>query len=153
MNHAEMQQRLDTIQQEAEQIKKALAKSYPSIQEAKPGDLLEDGTVVIEKYNGAALIAAPSNTECRCTWSKDFSDVFEALKSQGFNPSDWFIPSQKQLALAYKNAKQYFSSKYYWSSTEASSTTACIVGFRFGTQLTVSKTNTLCVRAFRFVIF
>jgi hypothetical protein len=156
MNHAEMQQRLETIQQEAEQIKKALAKSYPSIQEAKPGDLLEDGTVVIEKYGNAALIAAPSITECRCTWSKEFSDVFEALKSQGFNPSQWFIPSQEQLKLAYKNAKPYFSSTHYWSywsSTEASSTDACHVHFLNGDQFTCSKTFTSCVRAFRLVTF
>jgi hypothetical protein len=152
MNHAEMQQRLETIQQEAEQIKKALAKSYPSIQEAKPGDLLEDGTVVIEKYNGAALIAAPSITEYMCTWSKEFSDVFEALKSQGFNPSQWFIPSRKQLKLAYKNAKQHFSSVSYWSSTEASSASAYVVYFNNdGLQNTLSKTFKSYVRAFRLV--
>jgi hypothetical protein len=151
MNNIELQQRLETIQQEAEQIKKALAKSYPTLQDANPGDLLEDGCVVIEKYSNAVLIAAPSNTECRCTWSKDFSDVFESLKEHNFNPSQWFIPSAKQVILAYKNAKQHFSSTNYWSSTEASSTGACGVNFVNGIQNAGSKTSTCCVRAFRLV--
>jgi hypothetical protein len=148
-----LEQRLETIQREAELIKQQLAKSYPTLQDANPGDELEDGTVVIEKYGNAALIAAPKDTEVRCKWTPEFTPVFDKLKKKGFNPSQWFIPSQKQLKLAYTNAEQHFSSAYYWSSTEASSTTACLVNFNFGTQGTSSKACTLCVRAFRFVSF
>jgi hypothetical protein len=151
MNRAEMQQRLNTIQQEAEEIKKALAKSYPSIQDANPGDELEDGTVVIEKYGNAALIAAPKKTQVRCHWSEEFSDVFESLKEHGLNPSQWFIPSQKQLKLAYTTAQQHFSSDFYWSSAEASSIFACSVCFRTGVRCSIGKTGTICVRAFRLV--
>jgi hypothetical protein len=151
MNRAEMQQRLNTIQQEAEQIKKALAKSYPTLQDANPGDELEDGTVVIEKYGNAALIAAPIETQVRCEWSEEFTPVFNKLQEHNFNPSQWFIPTQKQLKLAYKNAKQQFSSANYWSSTEASSTNACSVNFIFGYQRANSKSSTCCVRAFRLV--
>jgi hypothetical protein len=146
-----MQQRLETIQQEAEAIKQQLKKSFPSIQEANPGDKLEDGTVVIAKYSNAVLIAAPKETEVDCEWSKEFSDVFESLKEHGLNPSQWFIPSQEQLKLAHNNAKQHFSSEFYWSSTEASSTFACSVFFSNGNQGTYSKVSTYCVRAFRFV--
>ena len=113
MNRSEMQARLETIHQEGEEIKKALAKSYPTLQDANPGDELEDGCFVIEKYGNAALIAAPRTTEVECIWTPEFKPVFDRLKEKGFNPSDWFIPSLKQLALAYKNAKQYFSSAYY----------------------------------------
>jgi hypothetical protein len=152
MNKIEMQQRLNTIQKEAEAIKQQLNKSFPTLQDANPGDLLEDGTVVVEKYGNAVLIAAPSITEGMCTWSKEFSDVFEALKSQGFNPSQWFVPSREQLKLAYKNAKQQFSSTSHWSSTEASSTGAYVVYFNNdGLQNTLSKTFKSYVRAFRLV--
>jgi hypothetical protein len=146
-----MQQRLETIQQEAEEIKKALAKSYPSIQDANPGEMLEDGTVVIEKYGNAALIAAPQSTEVRCQWSEEFNPVFESLKDHGLNPSQWFIPSVEQLKLAYKNGKQHFSGWWNWSSTETSSTGACFVDFGNGVQSRDSKMFTGCVRAFRLV--
>jgi hypothetical protein len=149
MNKIEMQQRLNTIQQEAEQIKKALAKSYPTIQDANPGDLLEDGTVVIEKYGNAALIAAPKATEVRCQWTEEFNPVFESLKDHGLNPSQWFIPSVEQLKLAYKNANQQFDTWWYWSSDEASYTFACFVNFNNGRQGSSGKANTLSVRAFR----
>jgi hypothetical protein len=153
MNKIEMQQRLNTIQKEAEQIKKALEKSYPSIQEAKPGDLLEDGTVVIAKYNNAALIAAPQSTEVRCQWSEEFNPVFESLKDHGLNPSQWFVPSKNQLFLAYKNANQHFSSSGHWSSDESWSTTgyAWYFFFAIGFHYPSSKEVPFCVRAFRLV--
>jgi hypothetical protein len=146
-----MQQRLDTIQREAEEIKQQLKKSFPTLQDANPGDLLEDGTVVIQKYENAALIAAPKETEVCYPWSEEFTPVFNKLQEHNFNPSQWFIPSAKQVQLAYKNAEQHFSGWWYWSSTEASSTNACSVGFNIGLQLTFSKANTYCVRAFRLV--
>jgi hypothetical protein len=152
MNRSEMQQRLEAIQKEAEQIKQALAKTFPTIQDAKPGDVLADGCIVIQKFDGAALIAAPVLTECRCVWGQ-FEYVFNNLAKQGFTPSQWFIPSVEQLKIAYKVAKQHFSAAVYWSSTEASSTTACSVNFFTGTQGTRSKTLSYCVRAFRLVTF
>jgi small nuclear ribonucleoprotein (snRNP)-like protein len=148
-----LQQRLETIQREAELIKQQLEKSYPTIQDANPGDLLEDGTVVIEKYGNAVLIAAPQSTEVSCQWTPEFQPVFDKLKEHNFNPSQWFVPSQKQLLLAYNNAKQYFSTSLYWSSTEASSSGACRVNFKNGRQFAGSKSFSRSVRAFRFVSF
>jgi hypothetical protein len=122
-----------------------------------PGQVLDDGSIVIERqprtifYNERLLIAAPIETEIRCEWTPEFKPVFDNLKEHGFNPSDWFIPSVEQLQLAYKNAKPHFPGWWYWSSDEASSTDACLVGFKGGYQYTASKTNTLRVRAFRLV--
>ncbi len=152
MNTTEMQQRLEAIQKEAEQIKQALAKTFPTIQDAKPGDVLEDGCIVIQKFDGAALIAASCLTECRCVWGQ-FESAFTELAKQGFTPSQWFIPSIEQLKIAYKVAKQHFSATFYWSSTEASSTTACNVFFTNGSHYTYSKSFSNCVRAFRLVTF
>jgi hypothetical protein len=147
----DLRQQLETIQQEAEVIKQALTKSHPTIQDANPGDELEDGCIVIEKYSNAVLIAAPKETEVFCTWTPEFQPVFDKLTIHNFKPSQWFIPSQKQLKLAHKNAKQHFSSSCYWSSTEASSTGACYMSFSSGFQGPFSMTTTLGVRAFMLV--
>lgn len=97
-----------------------------TLETAEPGDVLPDGTVVIQKSNGLALLAAPKETEVYCTWSKEFADVFTALKDHGLKPSQWFIPTKEQLNLAYKVAKEHFASSIYWSS----SSTSCVRAFR-----------------------
>jgi hypothetical protein len=151
MNRSELQQQLAAIEQDAEVIKQQLNKSFPTLQDANPGDKLEDGTVVIAKYNGAVLIAAPIETEVQCEWTPEFQPVFDNLKEHGFNSSDWFIPSEKQLKLAYKNAKQQFSSANYWSSTEETSTFACLVAFLNGRPFVGGMEGMCSVRAFRLV--
>jgi hypothetical protein len=153
MNRIQLQQEIEKTQKQLNRLQEQLNKSFPTIEEANVGELLEDGCVVIEKYNGLVLIAAPKVTEVECNWTPEFKCVFDKLKEHNFIPSQWFIPSLKQLALAYKNAKQYFSPTFHWSSTEASSTStlACDVNFRFGSQGTYSKSNRFWVRAFRFV--
>jgi hypothetical protein len=128
-----------------------LNKSFPTIEEANPGDKLENGCIVIEKQDRLVLVAAPRTSQVRCAWTPEFQPVFDKLQEHNFNPSQWFIPSLEQLALAYRNAKQYFSPTFYWSSTEASSTSACGVYFIYGLQSPNSKTFKFCVRAFRFV--
>ena len=152
MSYSELKQEISDIETLLTKLKERLKTTFPTIQEATPGDVLEDGCIVIQKFDGAALIAAPGLTECRCVWDQ-IEPVFNNLAKQGFTPSQWFIPSIEQLCLAYKVAKQHFSATNYWSSTEASSTTACSVNFFTGTQGTRSKTLSYCVRAFRLVTF
>jgi hypothetical protein len=145
------------IKAEIERLQELLKTTFPTLEEAQPGDKLADGCIVIKRqsksifHNERLLIAAPQETEIRCEWTPEFQPVFDNLKEHGFNPSDWFIPSVGQLELAYKNAKQQFSSVSYWSSAEARSTTACRVNFYNGSQYTSSKTHTFFVRAFRFI--
>jgi len=124
-----------------------------TIETASVGDTLEDGSIVVKKSNGLALLVAPKNTEVEATWSKEFSEVFQALKSRGFNPSQWFIPTQEQLKLAYRNVPNEFSSTSYWSSTEGNATNACYVYFNIGFSGYCNKTNVSCVRAFRCVTY
>jgi hypothetical protein len=124
-----------------------------TIETAGVGDTLEDGPIVLQKSNGLALLVAPKSTQVNSKWSKEFSEVFEALKSQGFNPSQWFIPTQEQLKLAYRNVPNEFSSTCYWSSTEFNATHACDVSFNFGNSFISNKTTVLCVRAFRCVTY
>jgi hypothetical protein len=124
-----------------------------TIETAGVGDTLEDGSIVLTKSNGLALLVAPKNTEVEAAWSREFSEVFEALESQGFNHSQWFIPTKEQLQLACRNVPNEFSSTGYWSSTEDFATWACAVTFGSGYSFINGKTNVLCVRAFRCVTY
>jgi hypothetical protein len=124
-----------------------------TIETASVGDTLEDGSIVLQKSNGLALLVAPKSTEVEAKWSKEFPEVFKALKSQGFNPSQWSVPTKEQLKLAYRNVPNEFSSTYYWSSTEYNATNACYVYFNNGSAFNGIKAGTYCVRAFRCVTY
>jgi hypothetical protein len=121
----------------------------PTLTEASVGDTLEDGSIVLEKQNGLALLVAPKNTEVVTSWSKEFPELYKKLTEEGFNSSQWFVPTYKQLELAYKTIPNSFSSTAYWSSTEYNATTACLVFFSNGNTSFNSKPYTSCVRAFR----
>jgi small nuclear ribonucleoprotein (snRNP)-like protein len=152
-----LEQRLETIQREAEAIKQQLKMTFPTLQDANPGDELEDGCIVIEKYNNAALIAAPQSTEIYCQWTPEFQPVFDKLKEHNFNPSQWFIPTANQLKLAHKNAKHHFRRVSYtythWSCDEFSKISATTVELSTGNQSDFYKDGHHPVRAFRFVSF
>jgi hypothetical protein len=156
MTYTELKENLKTAQAEVNRIRKLLKTTFPTLEEAQPGDKLEDGCVVIERqpksilYNERLLIAAPEETEVWCDWTSEFKSVFDRLKEKRFNPSDWFIPSVEQLQLACKKAKRHFS-HWYWSSDETSSTLACSVCWPRDTHYPDSKTHKNCVRAFRFI--
>ena len=67
--------------------------------------------------------------------------------------SDWFLPSEGELMLMYTNLRQTgvggFADIYYWSSTEADSSSARFQGFDTGIENYGTKTITLSVRAVR----
>jgi hypothetical protein len=156
MNKNQIAAKIKETEEQLASLRKQLEQpEFPTLAEAKPGDMLENFCVVVHKFSDVrmALIAAPESTERYCEWSKEFSDVFDALVSEGFNRSQWFIPNVEQLNLADKNCSEHFSATRYWSSTEASSTNSCFVVFFNGGQFTGSKTNTYCVRAFSLVSY
>jgi len=153
MNSKQLQQEIEATKAQLQRLQEQLETSKSvTIETAQPGDTLPDGCVVIARYDDSILIAAPANTEVRCKWTPEFSEVFESLKSQGFSPSQWYVPSLKELLLAYRNCKQQFSSTYRWSSTGHSSTNAYNVNFFNGYTGFSNKALTLCVRAFRRVV-
>jgi uncharacterized protein YqgV (UPF0045/DUF77 family) len=151
----QLQSKIQELEAELQEFKQQLGsyKETPTIQEASVGDVLEDGSIVLQKSNGLALLVAPSSTEVEATWSKDFAEVFQKLKEQGFNPSQWFVPTKEQLRLAYKTILDEFSSACYWSSTELDATGACIQYFCDGFFTCTFKTSTSRVRAFRCVTY
>jgi hypothetical protein len=146
-----LQSKIQELEEELQQFKQQLSnyKDHPTIQEASVGDVLQDGCIVLKKENGLALLVAPESTDVYAEWSKEFPEVFKKLKEQGFNPSQFFIPTKEQLNLAYKTIPQHFASTFYWSSTEINATTACYQYFGNGCVGSSSKTGALCVRAFR----
>ena len=151
----QLQTKIQELESELNSFKQQLNnyKDHPTIQEASVGDVLEDGCIVLKKENGLALLVAPESTQVRTTWSKEFPEVFKKLEEQGFNPSQFFIPTKEQLLLAYQEIKRHFSAATYWSSTEINASTAYDVRYTNGSSLNNSKTYAFCVRAFRCVTY
>ena len=151
---SQLQTKIQELETELQSFKQQLNNyKVVTLETASIGDILEDGSIVLQKSNGLALLVAPKETEVHCAWSKEFSDVFEKLAENGFNPSQWFIPTKEQLNLAYELIPQHFASTFYWSSTEINATGACSQDFGHGGLVSLAKTTTLCVRAFRCVTY
>ena len=150
----QLQSKIQELEAELQSFKQQL-NTYKeiTIETASVGDVLEDGSIVLQKSNGLALLVAPSSTEVEATWSKEFAEVFQKLKEQGFNPSQWFVPTKEQLQLAYKTIRDEFSATFYWSSTDLNATIAFFVSFYIGGACFNNKSGTLCVRAFRCVTY
>ncbi len=153
----ELQKEIATLEVKLQEFKQQL-NNYKeiTIENASPGDVLEDGSIVVKKKNGLALLAGPRSVEVECQWHKEFPDVFAKLNVQGFISSQWFVPTKEQLNLAYQNpeVRKHFTEMNYWSSIESSSATAW--GQFFGNSsgpYRFSKTNVFCVRPFRCVVF
>ena len=147
----QLQNKIQELETELQGFKSQLS-SYQeiTIETAAVGDTLEDGSIVLQKENGLALLVAPKSTEVECPWSKKFPEVFQKLKEQGFNPSQWFVPTKEQLQLACQSIPNEFSTALYWSSTEIDFTNVYIQSFVDGFLYTFGiKANSLRVRAFR----
>jgi hypothetical protein len=153
----QLQQEVQNLEAKLQEFREQL-NTYKAvtIETAGVGDTLGDGSIILLKNNGLALLVAPKNTEVEAPWTKEFPLVFQKLKEEGFNPSQWFVPSIEQLKLAYINIPNEFSSTNYWSnwsSTESNASSACFVLFNFGYANIFNKNYTFCVRAFRCVTY
>ena len=118
---SQLQSKVEELENELKSLKEQLNnfKEFPTIQDAAVGDTLEDGSIVIKKSDGLALLMAPKFTEYHCMWSEDFKEVFSQIKSQGFNRSQWFVPTAHQLQIAMSTFPDEFSDLVaYWSCEE-----------------------------------
>jgi hypothetical protein len=151
----QLQSKIQELETELQEFKQQLNnyKDHPTIKTAKVGDILEDGCIVLKKENGLALLVAPKSTEVKAKWSKEFPEVFNKLQEQGYNPSQFFIPTKEQLLLAYQEIPQHFAAAFYWSSTEFNATFAYSVFYTNGFTNRPSKPIAHCVRAFRCVTY
>jgi hypothetical protein len=150
----QLQSKIQELEAELQSFKKQL-NNYKEVtlETASVGDVLADGSIVLQKENGLALLVAPASTDVLCEWSPEFSEVYQKLQEQGFNPSQWFVPTKEQLQFAYETIPEHFSSTIYWSSTEFYSINAWIVGLSSGSTSNRNKTFVYCVRAFRCVTY
>ena len=151
----ELQSKIQELEAELKTFKEQL-NNYKeiTIKIASVGDVLEDGSIVLQKSEGLALLVAPESTEVVCPWSKAFPEVFDKLKEQGFNPSQWFVPTQEQLRLAYNFIyPHHFDAYTYWSSTEFNTTRARVVNYGIGNPGNLGKEARCRVRAFRCVTY
>jgi hypothetical protein len=149
-----LQSKIKELESELQSFKEQL-NNYKeiTIETAVPGDTLEDGSIVLQKENGLALLVAPKSTEVVCKWSKEFPEVFDKLKEQGFNPSQWFVPTKEQLELAYGSIRHDFSAERYWSSTEIDTKCAWVKNFDNDFLVPFTKTLSSRTRAFRCVTY
>lgn len=147
---------IEKLEEELQFHKKQLD-YYPEVtlENVVPGSVLEDGSIIIKNENGLVLLAAPTSTQVEATWSLEFPEVFQKLKEQGFNPSQWFVPTKEQLQLAYTTIPSHFIPTLYWSNTETEYSTKMSWGMSYysGTVLAFNKECVCDVRAFRCVSY
>ena len=124
----------------------------PTLEDANAGDTLKDGSIVVTKTGKWALLMAPRETQVSVPWSERFSEVFEALELNGFNPSQWFIPRSRDLRIAYEAIHKELYPGRYWTSSHLSPSTALFMGIESTGDLVMdcsSKENVYNCRAFR----
>lgn len=156
MNKEQISAKIKETEEQLAKLRAELEKpEYPSLAEAKAGDMLEDQCIVVHKFSDVrmALIAAPYTTEALAAWSKEFLFVFDMLHREGLNNSQWFIPNIEQLGLAHKNCRSRFSGGSYWSSTEDTPATAQTLHFKECCLRSSSKSRLRSVRAFSLVSY
>lgn len=157
MNKTEIAQQIKETEEKLAALRLELEKpEYPTLEDSKPGDKLDNGCIVVHKFEETrmSLIAAPESTEIRSHWSKDFIDVFNKLEQEGFNRSQWFIPNVEQLKMVYDNCKEHFKT-FYWTSVEHSNdkSAAKEVSFKSVTSGYNWKGSENYVRAFSLVSY
>lgn len=102
--------------------------------------------------NGYSIGTGQSNTSAivnGCSTTGIAARLCDNLILNGY--SDWYLPSQDELNLMYLNRSSIgtFSSGYYWSSSQTSSTLSIVQSFASGTQTNASKSTLYYVRAIR----
>jgi len=86
-----------------------------------------------------------------CSTSGIAARLCDNLVSNGY--SDWYLPSLNELSLMYTNLKVQglgsFTSAYYWSSSQYSSTNGYVQSFTANSNAIASKSSSYRVRAIR----
>lgn len=114
----QIRKEIASLRTQIESLEKELKTAFAIPSEAEPGDILEDGSIVVERNRNSILVVAPESIQVRSEWSETFSDIFIYLQDEeGFNPSQWFVPSVEQLRTAFfSKARMKFSKCLYWAS-------------------------------------
>lgn len=130
-----------------------LAEGYDSpLSLASLGDTICGGELIC-KASAVAWIVAPNTSEVSRTWYCRNDANTRAQQVSGC--TGWFVPTRAQLQNPGRTCRTYWDSYSgpYWSPTEYVSSLACFVNIGNGSSSFEYKTCTLCVRAFRCVIY
>ena len=112
------------------------------------------GGYLICRNGGVAWIVAPNTTEVSRNWYCRNDAVTTATNCT--TVTGWFVPTCGQLLNPGYSCRTYwdsYSSAYYWSSTEFTSSIAFFVSFINGSGNDNDKSTTNCVRAMRCVAY
>ena len=124
------------------------------------GCAVRGGGNVFRKTTGLIWIVAPSTAQIGSTWPMGYCNgdsgntPNQAQRITG--RSGWFIPDLAMIQCGYACRTywdSYSTTPSYWSSTETSSSTACLVCFTNGPTLSKQKKDRYCVRPFRVVCY
>jgi hypothetical protein len=120
------------------------------------GDSYEGGFLIC-KASPLRWVVSPRSAEVSRNWHLRNDANTRALQVSGC--TGWFVPTVSQLqnpgylCRSFWGPAPCFSSTYYWSSTDAPSSNACIVGLFNGGADRGNEVSTYCVRAFRCVTY
>lgn len=119
MDKKEISAEIERVEKQLLELREKLNQPEPKkLSEAKIGDALEDGSIVVETYKNAVLVMAPEEADFCGPYEDDWEGAFNKLDSLGFTISDWFAPTVKIMILAVTNVQQAFSPyDYYWTTS------------------------------------
>jgi hypothetical protein len=114
----------------------------------------DGGNVICKSGGGTIWVVAPASSEVSRNWDSRNDAVTTATNCT--SATGWFVPTCSQLKNPGYECRTYwdsYSSSFYRSSTEGSSTVGWLVSVSNGTTNTGNKTKAYCVRAFRCVTY
>jgi hypothetical protein len=130
MNRSELLSTIAETKKQLTVLEKQLAQSPPTLQDVVVGDVLADGSEVIQKWTGPgiALLAAPIEFNWHAADHPNFETYFSNLGTK-LNRWDWFIPSAEHLQQAFgslsldnpNRVSHWTSSKKLWYPTNSTS--------------------------------
>jgi hypothetical protein len=136
MNRPELLSTIAKTKKQLTLLEEQLAQSPPTLQDAVVGDVLADGSEVIQKWDNGALLAAPAKLNHNPSFGGYLSDLSITL-----NRWDWFIPTAELLDLAFGDLElnnpnrvpHWTSSGQVWHPFQSPNEVARIRAFRYVT--------------------
>ena len=138
-------------------LENLLTQRERTVKNSLVGDTLDDGSIIIKKDAGMAILMSPRSTEFVDTWETktNGSDIKYKFQLAGLKINGWFLPSVDILQLAWdKCGKTEFSPGFfYWSSTEVTEQSAASLRGGVGDQYTRDKKHFCIYRLFKCVLY
>jgi hypothetical protein len=133
MNQSEISIEIEKVEQQLSELREKLKKSETKTpREAKIGDKLADGSIVVETFPNAILVVAPKETEYVINSTDVLGDYILSFdlafgKISYSNSHEWFAPSLEILESSMRKVPDAFNEKeYYISTTKITPTTQSI---------------------------